>query len=613
MVGNIFRIFSSPWIITVLAFLLFDAVKLFSGNPVNTFSVDVYFVSTIMSFLLWFWLEAVSHQLPFKISVVFTFLVSLFVASLFATNFFLYSAFHQYITVQMLAYVVDDKEYFFNYLQTYLFNSNGFIFLIFVFGWWLVWKRGKRNERKTFSRFSVAILVLFPVAFLVLLNQMRLWSAGKQTTADVAFALSVKEIFRRDYSESLHPSIRLRVSPVRNVPKDSLNIIVILNESFGKNPLATYGYEKNPMPFLHKWITRERDHFFVFQKAFTNSSSTQASVPSIYTGVAPYEGGEKMHKFPLLWDWTKAAGMKTVLVSSQRFGWLHLNEFLFHPDVPEIRITAENIEAPIVNDLGVDDIIAAREFRKTVQNIPMNENIFAVFHSNALHNPFQQTSVLLKEQPDFETRYENGMFILDKVLEEIYSSLKETQRLENSLIIITSDHGDAHKPLHLPRINSYYDEIMCIPFFVHVPEKWHATKSRFMNNLFRNQNINVNNSDIVPTIISVLGLNEEPENQKILSQLVGASFIDSLPENRILIGLNTNDIRTWDHLGFGIYWENKRFVYTDIEGTQFFDVTTDSLEIKNLWNEASEGERKLIFDVINANRFLKGIFEKRKR
>ena len=72
----------------------------------------------------------------------------------------------------------------------------------------------------------------------------------------------------------------------------------------------------SPRSFKPKWT---RNSFVVFHHAFSNSSATDVSMPSILTGVAPFESGHKLHEMPFLWDWGHAAGMRTWALSSFRY------------------------------------------------------------------------------------------------------------------------------------------------------------------------------------------------------------------------------------------------------------------------------------------------------
>jgi len=607
-------LYKKPWFISLTIFIALDFSKSIIREPINTFSFNVYAASLFCTFLLLFWLSEISSLLPKILNVVFVSVIALFFTSLAGVNYFLYREFGQYVTPQMLTFVLDDPMYVLNYLQTYVFNLNAIFFLLLFAFWYYVWKRKKEETVAKLSILKIAILILAPAFYLVGMNQMRWYSVEKQLSLDASLTLSIKEILRKDFSASLHSSVRDKVFPSKNSFVEPLTIILIINESFGKKPLPFYGYKENPMPFLKKWSEEEKENFFVFQNAFANSGSTQVSIPSLYTGVAPFEGGEKLHKTPLVWDWASAAGMKTMLVSSQRFGWLNLNQFLFTVQQPNIHITAENIDAPIVNDMGVDDLVSVQSFQNIFKRFSSDENIFAVYNSNALHIPFQQTSTKLQQQPNFPTRYENALFILDEALRQIYITLEQTHRLENSFVIITGDHGEGSNLEHrLPRLYSYYDEVMNVPFFIRTPKHWLDSKREFIQHLKENKTKNISNVDIIPTLAEVLNLHTEEHNQKILSDLKGNSLLGFIQDDRVIIGLNTNDLREWDHEGFGVYWLNKRFVYSDVEDEQYFDVSTDAGQRINLWKKISQIEKDIVMQTINGNRFIKRIYQKRNK
>jgi glucan phosphoethanolaminetransferase (alkaline phosphatase superfamily) len=221
---------------------------------------------------------------------------------------------------------------------------------------------------------------------------------------------------------------------------------------------------------LRRWITDESDHFFLFDYAHTNSTATDVSVPSMLTGVAPWESGRKVHTLPLLWDWAKAGGMRTLFVSAKVYSWGNLNSFLLSPG-PDIFVTPAEMKAPLFNDVGVDEMIAVRKFCDELRALPYGSRFLAMYNSSALHWPFQQTSPLLASEPRSASRYQNAAAILDEAFRELYSCLDSTGLLENTLLIMTSDHGDADKLEHgrVHRLYCFYDEITNIPFLIRTP------------------------------------------------------------------------------------------------------------------------------------------------
>ena len=112
---------------------------------------------------------------------------------------------------------------------------------------------------------------------------------------------------------------------------------------------------------------------------------------------------------------------------------------------------------------------------------------------------------------------------------------------------------------------------------------------------------NMMNLDIAPTIAALAGT--------ATHDLFGASLIGTLDPNRTCIALNTNEIRSWDHDGFGIYSGDMRFVYTDIEGARLFHAASDPQEMKNEWQNARPDEKAFVLRTIASNKLLAGIYK----
>ena len=68
--------------------------------------------------------------------------------------------------------------------------------------------------------------------------------------------------------------------------------------------------------------------------------------------------------------------------------------------------------------------------------------------------------------------YDNSVYHFDRLIESMYSSLfSESGTLENTVIIITSDHGESlleHN--YLGHIESYYLETVSIPMMMYIPK-----------------------------------------------------------------------------------------------------------------------------------------------
>lgn len=113
----------------------------------------------------------------------------------------------------------------------------------------------------------------------------------RKLSPDIALTFAcynyVKDNADEDKKQWLHGlEIPEHLSPTN---KNKFNVLLIINESWGKNGVWLYNGQNNCMPNLKKWIESENDNFSIFDHAFSNASATAISVPSILTGVAPWE------------------------------------------------------------------------------------------------------------------------------------------------------------------------------------------------------------------------------------------------------------------------------------------------------------------------------------
>jgi glucan phosphoethanolaminetransferase (alkaline phosphatase superfamily) len=582
--------------VSLAVFEIASIVVLLSQEDVAKFVAGYYLISILVSLAFMLIIELVFSIANKPVRYVLAGVLAFFFALLLVGNIFLHKFFGQFLTEHMLNFVFSDPTYLSNYGRTYLWGVGGVAFLGFVVLFYMIWRpRHARVENISKQRWIISFVSLL-VAFMVLGNQTYKHSKEDILSMDGASATAFRSFLV--FKASGHELAAAKHDAVPQVAHSHYNILLVVNESWGKKGLPFYGSRDNAMPFLTHWMASDTASFFRFEHAFTNSSATDVSMPSLLTGVAPYESFRKLHREPFLWDYAKAAGLRTGYVSAQRYGWANLNEFLFSPG-PDFVRTAEKIDAPIISDCGVDDLLAVRVLDKFIANA--TQHFFAIYNSNALHTPFQQTSTCLANQPSFKSRYENAEFILDKTFAEIYSALKASGALDSTIIVFTADHGESDALEHMPRINSYYDEVANIPFLVYLPASWRAEHPQEVATLQENTTRNVMNLDIAPTIAELAGVTAK--------DILGTSLLRSVDPNRVCIALNTNEIRSWDHDGFGIYSGDMRFVYTDIEGARFFHASNDPREMRNDWSRVLPNERQFVLQTISANALLAGIYK----
>jgi arylsulfatase A-like enzyme len=120
-------------------------------------------------------------------------------------------------------------------------------------------------------------------------------------------------------------------------------------------------------------------------------------------------------------------------------------------------------------------------------------------------------------------RYENALAYLDLRHGEILDTLERRDLLKNTVIVFASDHGEAfgeHGAYGHQRL--FHEEGIHVPFWLYLPR---ALADRHRNALEASRLAVHSNLDIVPTIIGLLGIGDDPQVADIRRELMGQSLI----------------------------------------------------------------------------------------
>lgn len=191
------------------------------------------------------------------------------------------------------------------------------------------------------------------------------------------------------------------------------------------------------------------------------------------------------------------------------------------------------------------------------------------------------------DESDFEVLralYDAAISYLDTRIFEIYSFLERKGLLDDTMLIITSDHGDnfgEHGVLF--HIFSLYDTLIKVPLIIKYPASL---------GLSGIENRVVQNTDLIPTIMDLLGLN----NKRMLDQIQGNSLISSKIRNRDKsyaiselvkpFGPRMQSLREklkkYDRQLISIRTESKKYISASDGNHEFYDLHEDPNETRNL-------------------------------
>jgi hypothetical protein len=353
------------------------------------------------------------------------------------------------------------------------------------------------------------------------------------------------------------------------------NIFFFVIDSLRPDYLGAYNPQVDFTPNLDAFA-RDSD---VIHNVYTQYAGTSLSEPAIWTGAMLLHAHymQPFAKVNSLEKLARADGYKLVVSYDEVLSQLlSPSDDLVKLDTDkkvwnqiEVCSTIQQTEALLAGGLGKTQPILFYSQPKNVHQFASN------------HLP-RMTAANWRIRPAFNNRIAYEVHQVDGCLGGFFTFLKARGLYDNSLIILTSDHGDATGEFgRTSHSLSIYPEVMRVPLIVHLPRQMQA---RF---LYDDTHLSAL-TDITPSIYYLLGhrpLRADP----ILGQSL---FVESMPGQRRLadgrpfnsredLARNRRDelfMASDERAVYGLLTENGRFLYATYDSPAqsfLFDLTQD--------------------------------------
>lgn len=379
--------------------------------------------------------------------------------------------------------------------------------------------------------------------------------------------------------------------------KRDFNVLVVVFESLRKQNLEVYGYQRKTSPNIRTFSEDHAEEFFVFKHPYTVSSTTMLAVPAVLTGIAPYQSPEIFYSQPILWDYGKMLNYRSFFVSSHSLKWYRFDRF-YEKEKLDHLWCKETSGKPFFNDLGVDDVHTINQVNKLIAQ-KEEDPFFGIVQLNATHYPYKVPSEFAKWKNTFLDEYDNSILYQDYVIGKLFDQLKKSGKLDNTVIIFTSDHGESLKDHHnIGHVDSYYAETVSVPLMLYLPKKISAKMD--LKTLRENISKTTSNIDIAPTIIEILGLQDNQDVKKIYSNYTGYSLFQKIPKHRALITMNNNEVARFK-VGISLIRDNLHYIFrTNIvpNREELYDIKKDKKEAKNLISLISKKRKEMLINCL---------------
>jgi glucan phosphoethanolaminetransferase (alkaline phosphatase superfamily) len=140
-------------------------------------------------------------------------------------------------------------------------------------------------------------------------------------------------IFRKTATFKLN---KPEVTGIERVPgKVYDNIILIIGEATNLGNMSLYGYSRNTTPSLV--ALQAEGKLVALKNAVSVGNKTNLSVPYLLTGLEGPDPNGRFYRAPNIFDYAKALGYSTALISAQDFHWGHLDKILIDRNVDLFR------------------------------------------------------------------------------------------------------------------------------------------------------------------------------------------------------------------------------------------------------------------------------------
>ncbi len=364
------------------------------------------------------------------------------------------------------------------------------------------------------------------------------------------------------------------VTPTPGLPRGAKNVIVVVGESICTEHLSLYGSRFKTWPHMEA----ESENAIVFNNFYSHITNTANSLVALTLSVYPPMGWREFTvERPGIPGNTvaqvlKAQGYRTAFISAGNNEFSGQDKFLKNRGYDTIQ-DAHDIGGPQLSSWGVDDKSMVNQIFKFIDSADPKP-FFLFTWTQGTHHPYEPG-------PDWETvdflgddnawgdmgwdlnRYLNALKESDIALGNLFAGLRQRGLAEDTIVIVTGDHGQAFGRPHKTYFHSgrVYQEDVRVPLMIWNPKLFKTAP--------RSEQIGAH-VDLSPTILDLLGVSQPASFQ-------GRSLFDPThPPRAYFYGAMDNYI-------LGVREQELKYIFNATSGREeLYDLSRDPEEQHNL-------------------------------
>lgn len=350
------------------------------------------------------------------------------------------------------------------------------------------------------------------------------------------------------------------------------NIFIFVIDSVRRDYLGAYNPRVNFTPNLDA-LARDS---FVLQNAYSQYAGTSLSEPAIWAGalllhahyMQPFAKVNSLQKLAQADDYRMIVSYDEVLR-------------LIMPDSPEV----EKLDATKAwNEMELSESLHELESLLEQHPDPGRPILFYTqpknVHQFARNHLPSANAANWTPHPGFNNRIAFELHQVDEFLGSFFSYLKSRGLYENSVIVVTSDHGDSTGEAgRLGHSSVICPEVIRVPLLIHVP-------ARLREHLVYDPNSLSALTDIAPTLYYLLGHRPVKQNPLFGRPL----FVETQQE---LQDYRRNDLflASDSRAAYGLLTDNGNLLFTTYDSPAqsfLFDLSRDPNAINNILDDGAK-------------------------
>ena len=369
------------------------------------------------------------------------------------------------------------------------------------------------------------------------------------------------------------------------------NIVLIILDSLRADHLGCYGYARNTSPNIDDLAKNG----LIFSNAFSQGGYTLASIPSIFTSKFPLSHGVFINQ-----NGDKLDANETTLAETLKNNGYVTASFTGGGYTSHVYGFSQGFDLYKETDWG--DMKEVNQLASDWLEIKQEKPFFLFLHSYSIHDPFnppepfskiyasgyngqlkntflnyilfekinKRTLTLSKEDVEYITsQYDGGIRYCDEQLGKLFKKIVTLGLDSNTIVILTSDHGEDLMDHGTISHGDLYDEGIHVPLIVKYP--YLSLENNKIGSIVRS-------IDIMPTILDILALPlaASMEGKSLLPLMLGKK---DKHERMVFSFGNSSKLK----VRIALRTKNWKLIYSyKTEQDELYNLEKDPKELNNL-------------------------------